>query len=530
MAAVLSSRGFVDESQIGLFLKPVKPLKVPLVEVGFDQKHVKRTLKLIKQAILNKQPILIYGDYDADGITATALTWETLFKLGAEVKPFIPLRETHGYGMSVPALKEALALFPEDDKKPLVITVDNGISANEAAAFLKEKGISLIITDHHQPGERLPEAEAIIHSDKISGAAVAWFLMRELDDQLATATLDLAVIGSVADMMVLTGVNRSLVSYGLKALRETRRPGLLALYEESGIDPKQELSTYHINFMIAPRLNAMGRLEQAMDSLRLLCTRNRERAKGLAGLLSDTNRQRQDMTLESLLKAKTLVGGGVGPALVIDDPDFHEGIIGLVAGKLVETYYRPAIVFAHNGETVKASARSIEGVNIIELIRELQPMLLSAGGHPMAAGLSLKKENLGEFREAFIKLCAQKITPEMFTRKLMIDAEIELNDIADELYYRLEELKPFGIGNARPVFATRDARVVEARPVGKGQAHLKMTLQAPSGDKVPVIGFGFGSKAAQLSQAGVVTMAYTIDENIWNGRRELQLRVKDIKG
>jgi single-stranded-DNA-specific exonuclease len=298
--AILQSRGLADARQIKDFLQTVSPSSYTPDDVGIDASQLSRAVSLINRAITDQQPIIVYGDYDADGITATAILWETLHHLGAKAVPFIPSREHHGYGLSVKGLEDALKLV---DSNPLVITVDNGIVAHQPAQWLQDNAIPLIITDHHAPGDQLPQAESIIHSTKIAGAGVAWFVSKELSEKYAASTLDLVAVGTIADMMPLLGINRSFAKHGLDELGKSQRPGLEALLKQANVDLSQNLTPYHINYIIAPRLNAMGRLEHAIDSLRLVCTRNPQRAAILAEKLGATNRTRQDLTVDLLAQA-----------------------------------------------------------------------------------------------------------------------------------------------------------------------------------------------------------------------------------
>lgn len=530
MDHLLSYRGLENSADIESFLNPRDPLRIPAKQAELDRKKLGEACDRIRQAITDNQPIVVYGDYDADGITATAILWEGLNSIGAKALPFIPHREKHGYGLSKEGINDSLELVKSKigADKPLFITVDNGIVAHKAAEYLKKLNIPLILTDHHQPSETLPHHDFLVHSDKIAGSAVAWFLARELSKQSAANSLDLVAIGTVADLMPLLDVNRSLVAYGLKALQDTKRPGILALFKEAGIDINQELSTYHIGYIIGPRLNAMGRIEDGMDSLRLLCTPKENRAKELAHLLGETNRERQDLTHESFLKAESMITNYKAPILIVADDEFHEGVVGLIAGKLTEKYYRPSIVISRNQDLSKASARSISGVNIIELMRTQSHHLVNAGGHPLAAGFSIETNKIDDFTRDISKEADISIDKALFTRQLQIDSIISADDIGPDLYGAAETLKPFGIGNKRPVFAS-GARVVEVRTVGQEGRHLKMTFNTQAGNKIDAIGFSMGYMSTKVNLGDKVDVAYTIHENTWNGRTNLQLRIKDIK-
>ncbi|OGV96512.1 single-stranded-DNA-specific exonuclease RecJ [Microgenomates group bacterium RBG_16_45_19] len=548
MSELFTRLGLKSKSAITHYLKPASPLTLNAAAAGLNQSHLHQAVRLIKSAIKHQSLVIIYGDYDADGVCATAILWESLHALGAQAYPFIPSRKRHGYGLSVKGIRDALSLYQSSiiNHKPLIITVDNGITAHTAAKSLANQGIPLIITDHHQPGKTLPPHQALVHTDRLSGAGIAWFLVKALvqtdPGSLLSQTLDLVTIGTVADMMPLVGVNRSLVKSGLIAISQTTRPGLKALLQTAGLEPGSQLSTYHLNFMIAPRLNAAGRLENAMDSLRLLCTHHQARAQQLATQLNQTNLTRQDLTQTLVDQAVSSVTPEPGPLIFIAADSFHEGVIGLVAGKLTETFYRPAIVVSRHQEISKASARSIKGVNIIELIRTHEAMLLNAGGHPMAAGFTIQTASIQSFKEAIIATAAQTIDPALFDPNLDIDCLIELKDITQALFQDLQSLKPFGLGNREPVFALRGVQPFSRRLVGKTGNHLKLTFKLPGGQILSAIGFGFGSnshpgggeKRQRLVSPGVksiapLDLAFTLQENTFNGRTSLQLLLKDIQ-
>lgn len=523
--AILDDRGLSAPESAEAFFHPPDPLTISPEDVGIDRAELDLALERIKQAITTQQPILIFGDYDADGITATAILWESLHSLGAAVTPFIPVRERHGYGLSVVGLEEALGIY--GDVKPLVITVDNGVVAHEAADYLAGNGIELIITDHHQLTDTRPACLALVHSDQIAGSAVAWMVAKELSPESAAASLDLVTIGTVADMMPLTGTNRAIVKAGIPKLQRTHRVGLKALYSQAGIEPGTDFTTYEINFQIAPRLNAMGRLGEAMESLRLLCTTSKARAKELAQLLGETNRYRQDLTVEALELAMAQAELQSSKLLVIDGEAFHEGVIGLVAGKLVERFYRPTLVIQRDEMVSKGSGRSVKGVHLIQMIRRHEHLLINAGGHPMAAGFSVETEQITAFREAIQQDAEKHIDETLLEPAIDIDCMVSPADIGDELYYALDALKPFGIGNRRPVLAMKDVSVQQVQLIGKDKRHLRMQVVTTQGT-VGAIGFGMGEHYEACKNAMQVSMAFTLDENVWNGRRSLQLRLRDV--
>ncbi len=597
---LLNNRGLKTKKEVEDFLNP-KLESVTLENVGIDIGQVKKGLKRIKKAIEHKEKIVVFGDYDVDGITGTAILWETLFSLGADVMPFIPSRVEEGYGLSLKGIENCKLQI---ENLSLIITVDNGIVANEAVNFAKENGIDVIITDHHTVGKKLPDALAIIHTTKLCGAAVAFLLSREVRNvilgseatpestlrlrsgekphpslllkgegklplllgegggEVKSEHLALVALATVADLVPLTGANRTLLKFGLEALKKTTRPGLLALFEEAQID-RENLDVYAIGHVIGPRLNAMGRMESAMDSLRLLCTKDNMRARVLANKLGVTNRERQVLTKSlgehaiAAFSNKPLAISEKKKLLFIADDSYEQGIIGLVAGKLVEEFYRPAIVLAKGEKYSKASARSVSGFNIIEFIRSASHLLVDAGGHPMAAGFTVETEKILELQKVLEDLAEEQLHDGLLTRILKIDSEIPLDLVSQELFNELQKLGPFGMANFEPIFASKVV-IQEARKIGAEGKHLKLRIKPviarsvvtkqsaqnkiatqtsfARNDKLNngntsfnAIAFGMGEMFDRLKPGQEVEMAYTVDENVWNGTTELQLKVKDIK-
>lgn len=557
LKTLLKSRGFKTKKQIDLFLNPLDPYSLNPNFLGIKKEQIKKAIKRIKKAIKEKENIIIYGDYDADGICATAILWETLHSLGAKVMPFIPQREEHGYGLNKKGIDSILDKpgLKKLDKPGLIITVDNGIVANSAVDYANKKGVDVIISDHHQPRTRtpctktssvhgkstvqgkplldLPKAKAIIWSDQVSGAGVAWFLAKEIYKNFhknlqgfkASNSLELACIGTITDQMPVLDINRSLIKFGLKELQNTGRPGILALCAEAGVEQKQ-IGAYEIGYIIGPRLNAMGRLENALDSLRLLCTNNKNRANDLASKLGLTNRQRQQLTetvfehaRKSLkLKAKSL------KLIFVSHPSYNQGIIGLVASKLVEEFYKPAVVISENKEFSKGSARSIKGFNLIKALRKIKNFE-DLGGHPMAAGFTVKTKKIKELKEKLEKLAKKQIKDELLQPKINIDLELDLNSISLKLADELEKFAPFGIGNPRSVFAVKKAKIINTRTVGRDNQHLKLFLYPG----FEAIAFGFGALSKNLNAGDLIDVCFNINKNVWNDKEKLELRIKDLK-
>lgn len=533
---LLSHRGIKTKKQEKEFFNPSRPEEIDIKETGILASQIKKAILRIKKALKDKELIVVYGDYDADGISATAILWELLYKLGAKAMPFIPLREKHGYGLKKEGME---TLIKEYGKPGLIITVDNGIVAFEGARWCQRQGIDLIISDHHQvKGDgKLPSALAVVHTDKLAGAGVAWFFAREIEkallgqNKLTKESLELAAIGTVADMMPLVKMNRSLTLFGLKELKKTERSGLRALFTQAQID-LEKINTYNLSFVITPRLNAMGRLENALDSLRLLCTQDDQRAIRLAVNVGRTNQQRQDLTLTALAQAQKKVTASKEflsqKLLFVASKSYSHGVIGLVAGRLVERFWRPAIVIAQGRQYSKGSVRSIPGVNIIEFLRQVGEEFVDLGGHPMAAGFTIETAKIPKLQKRLGEMAAEQIAEELLNPCLEIEAEIELTDVDKSLYSRLCRFEPFGLGNRRPVFCSRNMEVVSSRAVGRDEKHFKMRVKTQGkGPYFEAIFFNGADKVKALDLARPVDLAFQIDENEWNGQKSLQLVVKD---
>ncbi|HSW96186.1 MAG TPA: single-stranded-DNA-specific exonuclease RecJ [Candidatus Saccharimonadales bacterium] len=544
---LLENRGITNIEEKENFLHP-KLEDVAINSVGIDKEQLEKALARIKEAIEKKEHIVVFGDYDVDGITGTAILWETFYALGANVTPYIPDRIEEGYGLSVAGIENLIA----QDKRPdLIVTVDNGIAAHLAVTYANEQGIEVIITDHHTRGETDPEAYAIVHTTKLCGAGVGYLLAKELTmnplqkkDPSANEGritdkhdhLDLVALATIADLVPLTGANRTLVKFGLKALRKTKRVGLLALFKEAGID-SENIGVYEIGHIIGPRLNAMGRMASAIDSLRLICTKDRVRAQVLADTLGRTNKERQVLTQEMTSHAleSFQLQSSLKNLLFISDETYEQGVIGLVASKLVETYYRPAIVLSKGEKLSKASARSISGFNIIEFIRNSSHLLVNAGGHPMAAGFTVETEKLIELQETMELMAQEQITDDILIRNLKIDCELPLEIITQHLYEKIQTLSPFGMANSEPTFISKKVIVQNIRAIGQAGKHLKLKVSSSphpnfdSGSSFDAIAFNMGELIENISIGDEIDVAYIIDENEWNGRKNLQLKVKDIQ-
>ncbi|MBI2066154.1 single-stranded-DNA-specific exonuclease RecJ [Candidatus Woesebacteria bacterium] len=518
---LLKNRGIVANTARKEFLIPISPEKLTLKSLGLDKSQVKRAVARIKKAGKKGETIIVYGDYDADGICATAVLWERLYSLGLNVLPYIPERFSEGYGLNAKSIRR---LKDENPNLGLIITVDHGIVAGAQVEAAKKLGVEVIISDHHQPTKKKPRAFALLHTTQIGGAAIAWILAREIKS--VRDGLDLVAIGTIADQLPLVGANRSFAKYGLVSLNGTQRVGLNALFSEAGI-VKGSIGPYEVGFMIAPRINAMGRLVHAIDSLRLLCTKSSQRAGELARLLNKTNLERQRIVEEVVVHARGLVVD-TKEIIVLAHESYHEGVIGLAAARLVEEFYRPAIVISKKGKIAKASARSISGFNIIETIRKLEGYLIEGGGHPMAAGFSIETDKIEDFTQKLNKISASILTEDILTKKLKIDLEIGFSNLGQELLALVKSFEPTGLGNPAPIFATCGVTVADARVVGRDSTHLKLVLEE-SATRLEAIAFGLGGIYQSLSPETKIDIAYALEENTWNGRKSLQLKVKDLK-
>ena len=513
-----------DEDIIGILLKnrgadkqflhPKDPREFTAKDVGIDSAALKKAIARIRTAIKKKESIVVYADYDADGITAGAIMWETIHSMGGQIMPYIPHRTEEGYGLSVKGIDTARQQYDPS----LIITVDHGITAHEKVAYAKSLGIDVIVTDHHVAPDKLPDC-TIIHTTQLCGAGVSWLVAKEM----GKPDIALAAIGTIADMVSLTGTNRSIVKYGLAELNKTKRVGILALLRDAGLT-LGELTTYDVSHVLAPRLNAMGRLVHAMDALRLLCTHSQDKAILLAQKLGLTNKERQQLTIDTTAHALRGLSLKTHKKLIFISHDtYNPGVIGLVAGKLVEEYYRPAIVIAQGRDVSKGSARSIPGFNIIETIKRFSDLLVDAGGHPMAAGFTVETKNLDVLKSRLEDYTEKHLPEELLTRELRIDMELPSTAVSKELWQNLRDFEPFGFGSPEPVFATRGAIIEEARLVGADGKHLKLRISS-----FDAIAFGMGNLSPQLKNGAVVDIAYTIDMNSWNGRKSLQLKLRDI--
>lgn len=531
------------------FLHPAHPADVLESDETFRGEfleHAQKAVAMIIAAMEKKSPIIIHGDYDVDGQSATAILWKTIshdfdYK---NVFPYIPNRFDEGYGLSVESLAGITKLLEEKgfsitETKPLLITVDCGIVSHDQVKQARESGYTVIVSDHHQPSETLPEADCVVWTDQATGAGIAWvlsYLLREKAGKLEPPLeknryLDLAALGTLCDLQPLVGMNRSIATWGLLELNERPSGGIQALTDVSGITG--EIGTYEVGWQLGPRLNATGRLESAMDSLRLLCTESTGQARDIAKKLDDLNRTRQEKTQTDLTYAldqfKGIPDEKLPPLLIVASETYHEGIVGLVAGKLTQQFHRPSLAIAIDQTTgiARGSARSIEGISIVEILRTAKELFEGVGGHAMAAGFSFKVEHYETIRA---KLTAEvaKTDISIFQKTLSVDCELDPKFLTKETYTNLQTLRPFGIKNPEPVFCTSGFSVFSANTFGADQKHLKLILEDASRMRYTAVAFSFGYLAQKLHAGSRVDLAYALTEHTWNGNSNLELKVKDI--
>jgi single-stranded-DNA-specific exonuclease len=529
LITLLANRGLKTKKQQEEFLNP----SLKLLDVNFfNNRQFIKACERIKKAIQNKEQIIVYSDYDVDGITGTAILWETLHSLKARTMPFVPDRIKHGYGLSAKGIEEMVQAFPETK---LVITVDNGITAKKEIEELQNRGIDVIITDHHTIPPEKPRAYAIIHSLALSGSGVALAFTHLLSQWIKKSAsewnqehLALAALGTIADLVPLLGPNRVIATFGLAALNNTKRLGLKALIAVSGLTG-QSIEAYHVGYVIAPRINASGRLSHGLEALQLLCTHDSKRAIRLASHLNTLNSNRQESTHEAYIHAEHHRGKNE-KLLFVSHESYHEGIIGLVAGNLVESFYRPAIVISIGKELSKASARSIRGVNIHTLLSKASYLFQNFGGHPMAAGFSVYTNQLEELEKKLIEIFTAEIPDSLLEPELRIDMKLPLSEVSNNLFQKIHTMRPFGVGNPEPVFVSDQVFVANARTVGKDGKHLRVTITTDQlhNNTITGIGFNLGDKYPLLESGEMVDVAYSITENIWNGKKSLQLKLKDL--
>jgi single-stranded-DNA-specific exonuclease len=525
VVSILLKNRNINTDKIKSFLEPISPDKIRMEDLGVDKKELEKSYKRIDKAVKENEQVAVYGDYDADGICAVANVWETLSSLGLKLHPFIPDRTNDGYGLRPESIDKLKQKLPE---LSLIITVDNGITAHEAIKTAKKQGIDVIVIDHHQKDGKNPASHAVIHSTQVSAGFLSWLWCKKYKK----LSLDLAVISTISDVMCLQGPNRSVVKHGLVSINNTKRKGLVNLCKSAGVALDKNIEVYHVGFMIAPRINALGRVADSLDALRLLCFNKDRIAKDLSLLANRINQKRQFMVEEGLTKALIKSNKSKDKLISVYDKSFHKGIIGLIASKLTEKYYRPSLVMSIDGGIVHGSARSVDGVDITKLLRKSK-ILLEVGGHEKAAGFSLKEKDLENFIKELKKI-SKVIDKNKLVPVLNLDAKLNLSALSLDFYDKLNELSPYGEGNPEPLFASERLRVLTVQTVGRDSNHLKLLLDDPRTKniekvKAEAMGFNMGKLFPKLMPGDEIDVAYSLMENIWQGRRSLTLKIKDLK-
>lgn len=546
LAQILYNRGITHPDEVAQFLDPAPPLLNPLQAPklkGLDQ-----AVARLRRAIHQREPIAVYGDYDVDGVTATALLVETLTILGADARPYIPDRVDEGYGLH----PEAMSRLKEAGVR-VVVTVDCGVRSVSEVAYGNHIGLDTIITDHHHIADETPLAAACVNPKQpdcpypfkeLAGVGLAfklaqalWAVEQRMNQGISSppnadfdpaSLLDLVALGTVADMAPLVGENRALVVRGLTRLNKPARPGLAALMRTAGVEPGAVDATV-IGFRLGPRLNAAGRIEHAMAAYELLTTQDEARARQLAEELDQQNYERQRLTRETQERARqmTLAQDEKAFLLFAASPDFRAGVVGLAAARLTEEFYRPAIVVEQGEEESRGSCRSIPEFHITQALDQCADLLIRHGGHAAAAGFTLRTEHLDELAARLRDIAANALGTCDLRPVLSLDCETPLDALTPDTFHTLQQMEPCGYGNPTPLLCSRAVRVIEGRTVGNEATHLKLRLR---GERLmwDAIGFRQSQHLQWLRPGMLIDVAYTLEENEWNGEKRLQLNVRDL--
>lgn len=487
--------------------------------------NLKIAKEIIFKAIAENTLILIHGDYDADGVCATSILFQTIKNTLNYSNCFslIPDRFADGYGLSDKTVQKLLDMA--FNQKFLLITVDCGITSVTQVAYLKSLGNKVIITDHHHKGETLPNCDALIWSDKVVGSTLSWMLSLGLGNK-DPKFMSLASIATVTDVFPLVGFNRSLLKHGLHVLRTSPLLAIETILDFNNKNYK-DIGVYELGFVIGPRLNSSGRIGSADTSLELLNSTERDKAKELVSLLNEINLQRQKITEESISKLE--IDSSKLPKIIICfNEDFHEGVMGLIASKLVQKYNRPSLVISSNEGNYKGSARSIKGINIIEILKEFKDDFISVGGHELAAGFSFEASNFTTIKEKLNKYLDENFKNFNFNKKICISSDIDLGLINNSLLELLNKMEPFGNGNEEPLFSTKSLKVKEMRFLGEKKNHLSLIL-SDGIREIKAIYFNFDSESYEIYLGLKIDIVYKIRKNEYNGRTTIDLNLVDFK-
>ncbi|WP_155963661.1 single-stranded-DNA-specific exonuclease RecJ [Streptococcus ruminantium] len=526
-AKLLYDRGIHTSEDLHTFLHPsLDDLHDPYLLHDMD-----KAVDRIRRAIEDYEQILIYGDYDADGMTATSILKEVLEELGAEVQVYLPNRFTDGYGPNLSVYK----YFIEQQGVSLIVTVDNGVAGHEAIAYAQEKGVDVVVTDHHSLQETLPNAYAIIHPEhpdgsypfkQLAGCGVAFKLACALLETVHADLLDLVAIGTIADMVSLTDENRVMVKYGLSLLRQTERVGLQELIKIAGIDVAS-LDEETVGFQLAPRLNALGRLDDPNPAVELLTGFDEEQAYEIALLIDSKNTERKDVVQAIYDEARTMIRSD-RPVQVLAREGWNPGVLGIVAGRLLEELQQPVIVLSIEADKAKGSARSTEAIDIFQALKDHQDLFIAFGGHAGAAGMTLEVDKLGVLSETLATYIRENNLDQPSKSPLVLDEELDLEELTMETLKSFGKLAPYGMDNKKPVFYLKEFQVESARTMGQNNAHLKLRVTKGTAT-FDVVAFGRGNLALEFSQAKQLELAVTLSVNQWNGNTSLQLMLVDAR-
>lgn len=528
---LLFNRGINTYAKADLFLEACLPDEVKDVQLlGLKEASLR-----LKNAIHRNEHIAIYGDFDVDGITSAAMIKSALSRLEGVVSTYIPHRVDEGYGLNMDAIREL-----HHRGVDLLLSVDCGIRALNEVNMAKDLGLDVIITDHHQPGTNLPEADVVINPNQpldpypnkdLAGVGVAYKLIESLSHHFPHIQpenyLDLVALGTIADLVPLTGENRYLTRQGVSHLKRPERQGVLALMGVAGLDP-QTIQASDISYQLAPRLNAAGRLSSANFALELLLEEDVYRAGRIAQEIEILNTRRKALMHDAKSKAEAMAitEEKIPPILFAFHPDFNQGIVGLAAGHLADKYFRPTIVGKRDEEVTTASCRSIDGFNIIHALDQHNELFLNYGGHPSAAGFTIANENIPELKQQLTNFAREALEKIDLTPTLYADMEIPLRDLTRDLLGDIQGFSPMGIGNPQPSFITRNLVIKSCRRVGTQQNHLKLIVSDGT-ETFDAIAFRLGYLYETLPPT--IDILYTFEENIYRGRSSLQLNIKDIR-
>lgn len=543
LAEILVDRNIDSYEKARAFFRPhIEDLHDPF---SIDQMH--QAVERILYAISNREHIAIYGDYDVDGTASTAMLWKFLKDAGATVSYFIPDRIKDGYGISTAGIDHVREM-----RTQLLVAVDCGITAVPQIEYARSHGIDVVICDHHEPGDEIPKASAVLDVLKPScsyqfkylcGCGVALKLIQalmtnepfrsKLHDEAQKHLLDYlqyVALATTADIVPLVGENRTMTKLGLELINSIPLPGIRALIETSGLS-LGKISSGQIVFVLAPRINAVGRLGDANRAVELLTSKSYERALQLAKVMEDENYQRRKIDEETFSQAQEIVeqylSADNDSAIVLHQETWHPGVIGIVASRLVERYYRPTIMMTTVDGVAKGSARSVSGFNIHEALKRCEDKLIQFGGHKYAAGLTVELDKLDEFREAFKQVARELLTGELLKPEIRIDAEVQISDLTPKFIRVLSQFAPFGPENMRPVFAVRGVEVLgQPRIVGKN--HLRFKVRSNT-HVVDAIGFNLGNLVHKVQNASKIDLAFSLDEGEFAGETVPQLKIRDLK-